>query len=69
MRPLVLVRDGVEGVFPGGHILAPDFDRVAEFDLGRRIRAGAPDFAVGNQTAENLATAHVGPRIIDRDIR
>ncbi len=69
MRPLVLVRDGVEGVLPGGHILAPDFDRVAEFDFGRRIRAGAPDFAVGNQAAKNLAPAHVGPGIIDRHIR
>ncbi len=53
--PLVLRGNGKDGVAAGWNILAFDTQVCCRHKGRGLIGAGAPDFAVGNQFAENLA--------------
>ncbi len=51
----VLVRDGEQRVRAGGERVAADLDRLRGRQQGRLVGAGAPDLAVGDQPAPDLA--------------
>ena len=55
LRGAVLVGDGEQRVRAGGERVAADLDRLLGREQGRLVGAGAPDLAVGDQAAPDLA--------------
>src|SRR3974390_1418087 len=66
-RPLFLFGNGVEGVAARGNTGSADGEVDVGLEAGGRVRAGPPDLSVGNQSTEDLATAHRGAAVVDGD--
>src|SRR5215472_15750604 len=67
-RPLILVGNRMEAVSAGRQRLAFDRHITGKRDGGIFVRAGAPDFAVRNDFAPNLAPADRRPVIVNCDV-
>jgi len=63
--PFVGVRNGEEGVAACGNGGAADVEIGVGDKSGRFIRAGTPDFAVGDEIAVNFAAFRTGAGVVD----
>ena len=66
--PLFFAGDGEELVGAGRDGGAAEVHGGGEFDLGGSVGAGAPDFAVGDEGAEDDAALGAGAGVIEFDI-
>src|SRR5581483_7194234 len=68
-RPVAaLGRDREQRVAARRHRLAGEGHVLAEGDLGRAVRAGAPQLVVGDQRAPDFASFDAGTAVVDADL-